>query len=505
MKETSRGAVTAFLLAGIFLAAMEATIVATAMPTIIGKLGGFSHFAWVYSIFLLTQAATVPIYGKLADLYGRKPVFAFGVGLFIIGSALCGVSQSMFQLIVFRAIQGIGAGSVLPIAMVIVGDLYPGKERAKVQGLLSSVWAIAAVAGPVLGGIIVKTIGWPWIFQLNVPLGILTILGIMVFLHEKVEHHDHTIDYAGALTMVTGVSALLFALLQAGTKWAWTSPQVLGLITISIAFLALFLRVETHADEPMLPLSVMRRKMVLVTNVCAVITGGLTVGASSFLPTFAQGVLGVDPVVAGATIVTLSIGWPLASTLSGRLIWRYGYRTIEVAGMFFCILGSALFLGISAASSPLYMAICSFVMGIGLGLASTTQIVAVQSDVHWKQRGIATGSVMFSRILGSTLLVAVLGTIVNTSLVNTLAGSPLVRQYGFTNAVSVTNLLLDPAKRAAMSPENLEFLAGALAHSIQLTFWAVLISSVIGAVVAINMPGGVPDTHGRLASVAENS
>ncbi|HZD61128.1 MAG TPA: MDR family MFS transporter [Anaerolineae bacterium] len=503
MKETKRAWVTAFLMAGIFLSAMEATIVATAMPTIIGKLGGFAQFAWVYSIFLLTQAATVPIYGKLADLYGRKPIFVLGTGLFIIGSALCGFAHSMTQLIVFRAIQGIGAGSVLPIAMTIVGDLYPGKERAKVQGLLSSVWAVAAVMGPAMGGLIVQTIGWPWIFELNVPFGIVTIAGVVAFLHEKVEHHRHKIDYAGAITMVIGISALLFALLQAGVKWAWTSPQLIGLSAISIALFAAFMRIETRAQEPILPLPVMRQRMVLIANICAIISGGLTVGASSFLPTFAQGVLGVKPIIAGATIVTLSIGWPIASTLSGRLIWRYGYRKIEVAGMVFSMLGSVLYLAISTSSSPLYMAFCSFVMGIGLGLASTTQIVSVQSTVHWEQRGIATGSVMLSRVLGSALLVALLGTIVNTSLSKALSGTSLAQQYGVNGSVSITNLLLDPVRRATISHAHLEFLTGTLAHSIHLTFWLILVSSAIGAIVALKMPGGVPDMHGRLTSTPE--
>lgn len=498
MKETNRKLVTTFLMAGIFLSAMEATIVATAMPTIVGKLGGFSHFTWVFSVFLLTQAATIPIYGKLADLYGRKSIFAIGAVLFIIGSGLCGVAHSMTQLIVFRAIQGLGAGSVLPTAMTIVGDLYPGKERAKVQGLLSSVWAIAAVIGPALGGIIVQTIGWQWVFEVNVPFGIITSVGVMVFLHEKVEHHGHKIDYTGALVLVTSIIALLFALMQAGVRWAWTSPQLIGMIILSIGLFGAFLWIESRAEEPVLPLNVMRQPMVLASNICAIITGGLTVGASAFLPTFAQGVLGTSAIIAGGTIVTLSIGWPIASTLTGRLIWRYGYRKIEIAGLIFCILGSVFFLGINASSSPLYLAFCSFIMGIGLGLASTTQLVAVQSTVNWKQRGIATSSVMFSRILGSTLLVAVLGTVVNTSLVNSLAGSPLLKKYGVSDSVSITNLLLDPVGRASLPHVNLDILANALAHGIHLTFWLILGASIIGLFASLRMPPGVPDKHGKL-------
>jgi len=498
MKQTNRKWVTVFLMAGIFLAAMEATIVATAMPTIVGKLGGFAHFTWVFSMFLLTQAASVPIYGKLADLYGRKPVFVLGAVVFIASSALCGFAHTMTQLIIFRAIQGLGAGSVLPIAMVIVGDLYPGQERAKVQGVLSSVWAIAAVVGPALGGIIVQTIGWPWIFEINVPFGIITIAGVMSFLHEKVERHGHKVDYTGALMLTISIITLLFALLQAGVRWAWASPEFIGMVLLAVAFFALFIWIETTAKEPVLPLAVVRQPMVLVANICAIITGGLTIGASSFLPTFSQGVLGTNAIVAGATIVTLSIGWPIASTLSGKLIWRYGYRTIEIAGMLFCIIASIMYLEIGVSSSPLYIALCSFVMGIGLGLASTTQIVSIQSTVDWKQRGIATSSVMFSRILGSTLLVAMLGTIVNTSLTGTLVGSPLIKKYGVSDSVSITNLLLDPASRAALPHANLDVLANALAGGIHMTFWLMLIVSIIGMFASFRMPAGVPDKHGRL-------
>ncbi|MCL6472271.1 MAG: MFS transporter [Firmicutes bacterium] len=503
-EKTNRSLVTVCLLAGIFLSAMEASIVATAMPTIVGKLGGFAQFTWVFSMFLLTQAVTTPIFGKLADLYGRKPIFALGASLFVVGSALCGFADTMGQLIVFRAIQGLGAGSVLPIAMVIVGDLYPGQERAKVQGLLSSMWAIAAVIGPGLGGVIVQTIGWPWIFWINVPFGVITITGVSIFLHEKIEHRKHEIDYKGAAALSIAITALLFALLQAGAKWAWTSPQLIGTFILSAVFFAAFARIEEKSKEPMVPLSIMKRPMILVANICALITGGLTIGASSFLPTYAQGVLGLTAIIAGATIVTLSIGWPIASTLSGRLIWRFGYRKIEIAGMVLCILAGILYLGVGTSSHPIYMAaymaLCSFVMGAGLGLASTTQIVAVQSSVHWRQRGSATSSIMFARIVGSTLFVALLGTIVNNSLARTLSGTALNKLYNVRDSVSVTNLLLDPARRVFISSEHLKILTDALAHSIHLTFWVILIAAALGFFVALRMPGGVPDKHGKLVT-----
>ncbi|HHY68503.1 MAG TPA: MFS transporter [Alicyclobacillus sp.] len=495
MKQTNRKWVTVCLMAAMFLSAMEATIVATAMPTIVGKLGGFSQFTWVFSIFLLTQAASIPIYGKLADLYGRKPVFAVGTGLFVIGSALCGLADSMPTLIAFRALQGLGAGAVQPIATTIIGDLYPGPERAKVQGLLSSMWAIAAIVGPALGGLLVQTIGWPWIFELNVPLGILTIIGIALFLHEKVERRGHQIDYLGAMTLLIGISALLTALLQGGVAWPWTSGKVLGLFAVSALCMALFIWIETEAQEPMLPLSLLRRPVIAAGNIAAVITGGITLGASSFLPTFAQGVLGTSAIVAGGTIVTVSIGWPVASTLSGKLIWRWGYRALEVAGLLFCTLGAILYLTISPSTPPWHMAAFSLVLGVGLGLASTTQIVAIQTSVPRQQRGIATGANMFARILGSTLGVAVMGTVVNAGLSRALSATPIARKYETADPISVTNLLLDPVRRAGLPPGDLRVLSDALAHSIHSTFWVLLVAGILGTLVAFGMPGGVPQSE----------
>lgn len=498
MKKTNRKWVTAFLMLSIFLTAIEATIVATAMPTIVGKLGGFSLFTWVFSMYFLTQAVTVPIYGKIADLYGRKYIFIAGTGIFITGSALSGLAHTMPQLIAFRGIQGLGAGAVLPIALTIIGDLYPGVERARVQGLLSSVWAIAAIIGPALGGIIVQTIGWPWIFEVNVPLGILAVLGITFFLHERVERHEHKIDYLGALTMAVGVGSLLIALMQGGTKWAWSSIQEIILLTIAVIFLGIFIRVEKRAQEPVISFSLMRQHVVSVTNLCAIITGGLTIGATSFFPTFSQGVLGTSAMIAGATIVPLSIGWPIASTLSARLMWRFGYRNIEIAGMLFCILASLMYLAINPSSQPQYMALCSLIMGVGLGLTATTQLVAIQTSVSWQHRGIATGSIMFSRILGSTLLVSMLGTIINTSIVASLRGETFTRQYMVKDSVSVVNLLLDPSKRSTLPYDHLHTLTGALANGIHLTFWVILIVSIVGLFLSLRMPAGVPDENGRV-------
>lgn len=494
-RQTSRVTVTAFLMLAMFLSAMEGTIVATAMPTIVGELGGFSEFAWVFSIFLLTQAVSIPIYGRLADMFGRKPVFAFGTGLFIVGSLLCGLSHSILMLILFRAVQGLGAGAVQPIATTIVGDLYPGPERAKVQGLLSSMWALASVIGPSLGGLIVQTIGWMWVFEINVPLGLLAIFGIVYFLHEKVAHHQSKIDYAGAFLLVAAVCSLILPLLEAGVRWAWASPQIIGLLITSAALFAAFFLVEGRTQHPMLPLALMRRPVVLIANVLALITGAITLGTSSYIPTFAQGVLGTSAFIAGAVIVTISIGWPIASTLSAKLIWRYGYRTIAITGLILCLAGAVSLLTIGPNISPFAIAGYNLLIGFGLGLSSTVQIISIQSAVEWKQRGIATGSNMFSRILGSTLGVAVLGTVVNGTLTSSLRGSAAAK--GMHNPTAVTNLLLNPAQRSQLSPSNLHTLTAALSHSIHVAFWAVVFIAAAGVILSFGVPRGVPDATGN--------
>ncbi len=503
---TNRGVVTGFLMLAMFLSAMEGTIVATAMPTIVGKLGGFSQFAWVFSIFLLTQAVTIPIYGRLADLFGRKPVFAVGTAIFMLGSLLCGFSHSMTMLILFRAMQGLGAGAVQPIATTIVGDLYPGPERAKVQGLLSSMWALASVVGPALGGVIVQTIGWEWIFELNVPLGLVAVIGIALFLRESLEHHAARIDYAGAVLMVLAVCSLIFALLEAGVRWSWGSWQIIGLLVLSALLFGAFVWVESKLEHPMLPLGMMKMRVVAIANVGALLTGAITLGTSSFIPTFAQGVLGTNAFIAGAVIVTVSIGWPLASTLSGKLIWRFGYRAINMVGMVFCVAGALLDLTIGGHTSPWLIAFFNFLTGIGLGLASNTQIISIQSSVAWKQRGIATGSNMFARILGSTLGVAVLGTIVNGTLAKQLArmqGAGTGAGTGTAQVkdpTAVTNLLLNPAQRSQLPVSQLHELTSALAHSIHLAFWAVVVVAVVGLAASLRVPGGVPDHTGKVAT-----
>ncbi len=489
--------VLASLMVAMFLSAMEGTIVSTAMPTIIGDLGGFSLFAWVFSLFLLAQVVTIPIYGKLADVFGRKRVFTFGIVIFLIGSLLCGLSRSMIVLIVSRAVQGIGAGAVQSIATTIVGDIYTLEERARVQGYISSVWALASVVGPALGGLIVQTVGWSWVFWINLPVGVLAMVGVGVFHHEIRTIKQHAIDWSGSLLIMIGTSALILALVEGGVAWSWTSVPILVSLAVFIVFTALFLLRERAAKEPILPLGLLKRPIIMYGNLLSLIVGGVTYGISSFTPTFAQGVLGTSSIVAGLTISTLSLGWPIASSLSGSLIIRRGFRFTAVLGMVVIVAATVLYAAmVNPALSPFALAGASTVFGFGLGFASTSSLIAVQTAVDYSQRGVATGANMFARTLGSSLFVAVLSSVMNGEILRQLKLASENPQFAATlgrlgGHLNVTNTLLNENARQRLSPGVLHILRGALTSGVDHAFWWLLAIAAAGLVFAWLMPKNI--------------
>src|SRR6185437_9732705 len=322
-----RPVVLGCVMLALFMAAVEVTIVATALPQIVGKLGGFAYYTWVFSGFLLTQSVTILVFGKLADLYGRRPVLIGGIVVFLIGSTLCGFAWSMPALIAFRLLQGLGAGSIQPVATTIIGDLYTPRERPRVQGWLSSVWGFAAIVGPLAGGLIVEALSWHWIFWINVPVGVLTIIGLAVFLHEDVAHRQHNVDYLGVGLFCAAIAALLVALMEGGVDWSWVSWPTLALAGMFAAAFALYLRRERRAPEPMIDLTLWRSRLVASVNVSSLFAGAAIIGVTSFVPIYVQGVLGRSAIVAGFAPTAMSVGWPIASTLSGRFL-----RAIEARG-----------------------------------------------------------------------------------------------------------------------------------------------------------------------------
>ncbi len=416
MTKKAKITVTIALMLGMSLASLDTTIVGTALPSIVGKLGGITLYSWVFSAYLLTSTTTVPIYGKLADLFGRKPIFLFGTALFLIGSAASGVAQSMEQLIIFRAIQGLGAGAVLPIVLTIIGDIFALKERAKVQGLFSGVWGLSSIIGPALGGLIVDHFSWRWVFYINLPFGLLSAFLIIISLRESVERKKHSIDYAGTLTLTGGIVALLFALLQGGTSWAWNSLPSIGLFALATVLIALFLWQERRAPEPVLPLTLFTNRIIAISSIGGVILGVIMFGVSSYVPLFVQGVKGGTATSAGITLGPMLVAWPVASTFSGKIILRYGYRFTAVLGAFLAAFGAGMATLFSINTGLPFIITAMLVIGSGLGFLSTAFTLAVQNAVPWSQRGVATASTQFTRTIGGTVGVAIMGTILNAQM-----------------------------------------------------------------------------------------
>ncbi|QDH11299.1 MFS transporter [Nocardioides dongxiaopingii] len=398
---------------GTGLVAIDATILATAVPAVVDDLGGFTSFPWLFSIYLLAQAVSVPIYGKVADLYGRKPVMLLGIGLFVLGSLLCGLAWSMPALIVFRLVQGLGAGAVQPMGMTIVGDIYSLAERAKVQGYLASVWAIASVVGPTLGGVFADYLSWRWIFLVNLPLGIAAGWMLWRRFSEEVERRRHSIDFLGAGLLAAGGSLLLLGLLEGGVRWDWGSLPGVGILLAAAVLLAAFVVVESRAPEPVLPLWIFQRRVLNAANSGAFVVGVLMLGLTSYVPLYAQGVLGHGALVAGLALAAMTIGWPIAATTSGRFYLTIGFRRTVLMGAVVVVVGAALLLPVDADSALWQLALPCFVMGIGFGYVASPGVVVAQSSVDWQHRGVATGTNMFARSMGSAVGVAVFGAIVN--------------------------------------------------------------------------------------------
>src|SRR3954453_7119664 len=343
------------------LVAIDSTILATAVPSVVADLGGFTSFPWLFSVYLLAQAVSVPLHGKLADLYGRKPLMLLGVGLFVLGSLLCGVAWSMPALIVFRLVQGLGAGAIAPVGMTILGDIYSLQERATVQGYVASVWAMAALVGPTLGGVFSDSIGWRWIFFVNLPLGAAAIWVLWRRFEENVERRRHRIDVLGATLLALGGTLLLLALLEGGVQWAWDSGASIALFASAAVLLAAFFLVERRASEPVLPTWVFRMRVLNVTNAGSLVVGVLLMGLSSYVPLYAQKVLGTGALVAGLVLAAMTIGWPIAAATAGRLYLGVGFRVSLSIGAFFSVAGALILLSVDGNSSVYHLALACFV------------------------------------------------------------------------------------------------------------------------------------------------
>jgi EmrB/QacA subfamily drug resistance transporter len=482
---SERGPVLIAVMLSTALVALDSTIIATAVPSVVQDLGGFSQFPWLFSIYLLTQAVTVPLYGKFADVLGRRPVMFFGIAAFLVGSVLCGAAWSMPVLITARAVQGIGAGAIQPMSMTVIGDLYSVEERARVQGYVASVWGIASVVGPTLGGVFAEYLDWRWIFFINLPLGAIAALMLFRGFTERVERKEHKVDYAGAALLTIGCSLVILGLLEGGVAWAWGSVPSVAIFVVGALLLVAFVLVEKRVAEPVLPLWVFTRRVLVGGNLVALVVGAVLMGLTSYLPTYAQGVLGAGALVAGFAVAALTVGWPLSASLAGKIYLKIGFRDTALIGSVFVIAGGVLVAMLSASSSIWEAAFAAFVLGVGLGLSSSPTLVAVQSVVGWDRRGVVTGTNLFSRSLGSAVGAAVFGAIANATLASRFANPPADVKGHLPPSVDATSLVL--GDHTEDSPVT-RFVRGALADATHYVFIGLLAVALLSVVALLLMP-----------------
>jgi MFS family permease len=473
--KTRRHLVFACLLAGMFMVAIEATVVATAMPQIVARLGGFSFYAWVFSAFLLAQSATTVMFGKLADLYGRKPVMIAGLVVFLVGSVLAGFSWSMGSLIAFRLIQGLGAGAVQPITITIVADLYTLDERRKTQSYMASVWGVSAVIGPLAGAFIVQHMPWSWVFWINVPPGIIAVAGLAAFLHEDVERHDHPIDFLGAGLFCLAVTALLLAISPEASGGVLAHPLVFAAI-FAVATPLFFLQ-ERRAKEPMVEMQLWSMPVLAAANAATLAAGVALIGLTACLPIYIQAVLGKSPIVSGLTLTAMAVAWPIGATASARLFLPWlGLRSTMRAGAVLMLVGGCAIPFITRQNGLWLSSSGAFLMGWGMGMMTYSSVMVLQASVDWKKRAAATSSNVFSRLLGNTLGAAVMGALINLGL----------RSAGANVSPDRVRALMDRSSGAVARADPV--LKAALEHALHWVFLAMTVLAALTFLAAWAMP-----------------
>jgi EmrB/QacA subfamily drug resistance transporter len=468
--------ITAGIMLSLFLASMEATVVATAMPTIVGQLGGLEHYSWVFSAYMLATTTTVPLYGKLSDIYGRRRLYLVAMTLFLLGSILCGQAQTMTQLILARGLQGLGAGGIMPLAFILIGEMFTLEQRAKMQGLFSGVWGVSSVAGPLLGGFIVDQLSWEWVFYVNIIPGLLAAALVGLAWRDQIQRQERSVvDYAGAALLSASVVVLLIGLtvteFSATSRWA-----LLGLSAILFAALVW---VESRAVDPILPIALFRRERLFSTAIMhGVFAGWAMFGTISYIPLFVQSVMGTSATQAGITITPLLMGWVFASIIGARILLKVGYRTLTIFGTSMLVIGAFFMSRIGADSSQSLMMVFAALMGIGMGFSIPPFLIAVQTTVERRHLGTATSTMQFSRSIGGTIGVSVMGAALSMRLASNLSASGL-------NPELVSQLLEPSSNAQAVLDEGLRF---AVANAINLVFLIAFVSAVIALVAVFFAP-----------------
>lgn len=500
-----RSLVVAGVLLTMFLAALDGTIVGTIMPTVIADVGGLDLYPWVATAFMLASMVVTPLYGKLSDLFGHRLFVFTAIAIFLVGSALCGASRTMPQLVVARAIQGLGAGGLMVMSFIVFGLIFTAQERGKMQGLLSSMWGIASVVGPAVGGFLVHFASWRWAFYLNVPVGLVALALIARYLH--LPRHDQTrprIDYVGSVLFTVGSVTTLFALMALGQ--GRTTPANLVALAVGLASIAAFLGHEFRIEEPLIPVRLFSAGTFRTSTFLGLLAGAALFSASNFLPLFVQGVLGATPTVTGTVLTMISVGWVTGSTVCGHLVNRMGFRSLTVAGAATLAFGFLLLTLEPAGTTAVHVGRDLVFMGLGMGFVVTTTMLAVQSSVEKRQLGAATSTVQLLRSIGGTLGMSVFGGIQLGRFGRLLqdqapafqASPTLAAQYA--HAVRHPQAILDPVTRQAMPAPLAAALRDALGSSLHAVFWLMLALAVVALVLSFAMPGSTP---GHLAAAPQ--
>jgi EmrB/QacA subfamily drug resistance transporter len=484
------------LMAGMLLAALDQTIVGTALPTIVGQLGGINHYSWVVTAYLLASTASTPLYGKVSDLVGRRPVFLFSIGTFLLGSLLAGLSQNMTELIAFRGIQGIGAGGLMTLAFTIISDVVSPRERGRYQGLFGAVFGVASVAGPLVGGYFAEH-DWRWIFYINVPVAAAAIViayRVMRLIPHQRRHH--AIDWLGSGLMVIGVSALLLALSWGGNQYAWGSATIITLFVVGAVFAGLFLFQEARASEPVLPLHLFRRPTFALANSAGFILGLVMFGSIIFIPLYLQIVKGASPTESGLLMLPMMVGVIVTSVLSGRAMSRLGrYKWFPVAGSITLFAGMLLFTRLHV-GTPLWISFFyMIVIGVGLGLGMQSLVLAVQNSVDLRDMGAGTAAITFFRSLGGSFGVAILGTVLSSRLSSELASRlpGAIKQLPADQAAKYAgggaNISInEPSKILAMPTVIRSAIQSAFVDSLHTVFLVTAVVAVAAVVVTLALP-----------------
>lgn len=465
------------LMVAMFLGAVEGTVVTTAIPTIVKDLQGFEIISLVFSAYLLTSAISTPIYGKLSDLYGRKNILSIGIVIFLVGSFLCGLSQNVYMLIGFRAIQGIGAGAIFTVTYTIVGDVFTLEERTKVQGSISMVWGIASLAGPFLGGILIDMLSWHWIFFINIPFGILSIILIQKNLQENFKKKIHKIDFAGSITLSMAMIIFLNIFLSSENLSSSHSIFIVISVIITIIFLIAFYKIERKAQEPIIPFDIFTKESTIV-NLISFLASAILIGGDVYLPIYIQNVLGFNAMVSGLALAPMSVSWLIASIVLGKHMVKHGGKVIIVISNVILLIGSILLSTLGINSSLLLVLIYVFIMGFGFGGAFTTLTIIVQESVEYNKRGAAIATNSLLRTLGQTIGVSVFGSIFNLYIIKYFI------KLGI-KGVNPSNLYKSSTYNAAVTSEQIKL---SLNSSLQVLFIILIIISILSLILSILMP-----------------